>query len=273
MEFSMRYYRLRKMLSVVLLFSTGLGGDPILAMEEAGQEGQGTITRFREFYFSGARDKGKSEVEEVNRRLPLIIQAFQGIGLTPEYALDDGCNDVEVCVSLPENFVKFVSLEGQVPRTGSMNHMVGMKNKAKNCDFKNTFNYWNSDVFQKEHISSGHCSFSVPNISLHLWAHKSESGEENILVSPEKAVFHITIFRKEYLKDGLKDFVTKEMKEGIYVVVPEGVQQVDWHKTPQIMDEFIKENSRYRYEWKRGDNNHFDAVSLLIGDNTLQSGV
>lgn len=161
----MRYYQLKKVLPVAILFSAGIGEHSILAMEEVGQDVQGTITRYREFYFSGARDKGKSEVAEVSRRLPLIVKAFQGIGLTPDYALDDGNNEVEVCVSLPENFVKVVSSEGQIPRTGSMNHMVGRRDKAKNCDFSRTFNYWNSGEFQREHVSSGHCSFSAPNIA------------------------------------------------------------------------------------------------------------
>lgn len=73
----------------------------------------------------------------------------------------------------------------------------------------------------------------------------------------------MTIYRTQYLEDALKDYVTKEMKDGIYVVVPDDVQQVDWHKTPQLMEKFIDAKTGYRYEWRRDGNNHFDTVSLL----------
>jgi hypothetical protein len=245
----MKYASLKKLLSfscyVIVSISTVLGMDQ-------NEESRGNITRFRSAYCQG--DDGESEWKTVSDRLSLITNAFQDEGLMPHIALDNGNNEVSVFATLPLNFLTFVSWLDDVPRSGPKNGMSGMRERAKHCDFSKTLNYANKEGFHNASISSMHCSFSVPDISLSLWCY-IEAEKKQIFISPTSAIFHIHIYRSgekmHELKRGLENCVSGKMKNGFYVVVPEGAVQINWQENPHIINIFCNVSNNFHYKWQQ----------------------
>lgn len=244
-----KYDFLKELLSfscvVIVSTSTALGMNQ-------NEEKYDNITRFRSAY--GQENRSESEWKTVRDRLSLVTNAFQNEGLIPHIALDNGNNEVLVFTTLPLNFLTFVNCLDDVPRTGPKNGMSGMRERAKHCDFLKTLKYTNKEGFQDVNISSMHCSFSVPDISLGLWCH-AKAERKQIFISPTSAIFHIHIYRSgekmHELKRGLENCVSGKMKNGLYAVVPEGVDQINWQENSQIVNTFCNLNNDFCYKWQQ----------------------
>lgn len=189
----------------------------------------------------------ETEQQEANQRMNLIVEAFQGVGLQPSYVLTHS-NEVDVFTTVPQNFLKFVKSKGDVPLDWTRK-IWDRHPPLHHCDFSKAFQWTEHDGYLWEHISLGSCGFSAPDIAIRLWGHR-ESKNKQVLVTLDSAAFHIDIYRmdreNEDLKRGLEEFVSKGMKEGFYVVVPDDVERVDWRENPDIIKHFSTE-MHHRY--------------------------
>lgn len=200
---------------------------------------------------SHAMNKPLSEQQESSQKIKLIFQAFQGIGVSPSFALIHQ-NEVDVFVSLPPNFIKFVNAPNDIP-TNKFPSIPQKNYPLHHCDFTSEIKHDKENSYFHHPIKLDHYRPNQSTITLSLWSHATseiKSETRKIFITPDSAIFHIDISKidthNRRLKLGLGGLVSEGMKHGFYVVAPKTIDQIDWKKDEEILS-LLKSRMRHEY--------------------------
>lgn len=143
-------------------------------------------------------------------------------------------NEIDICTTVPDGFFKFVKTKEEIPQQNTKPVWGWYIPQENHCDFSCGYtwddykkNLSKNFLLNQNIVYGADTSMHTPDITIRLLGLINKE-QKQILVTLDRAIFRIEINRKEDLKQGLKDFVTIGMKDGIYVVVPDDVLQVDW---------------------------------------------